>query len=296
MRRNLLPLLVCPTLVLAQPVLESTNVDLIGHTYAVHLVTDPGTSDPSPNGANVTWDFSSASLQLNVGSATYVVPAATPFAAAYPTSNMASQIILPGSTTYTYYTLSASQLDMHAQGVGGTSPFLFTDPKTPLVFPFGYLDTFTDNFTENGTPDSEDRTYTGYGTVILPTGTYVDVVKMESTSGNIDFFLSDPVSQLVNNNDNGTVLVFGDATTGLPERSAVHTLTAYPNPAMDLVQVSGLGTTGTWTLVDAQGRAQLHGSVRGNTLVLDVAPLASGQYVLVAHDGSTLRRTLITRQ
>ena len=44
-RLSTLPALLVSVCVAAQPVLEYANVQLMGTSYAVHLVTDPGSSD-----------------------------------------------------------------------------------------------------------------------------------------------------------------------------------------------------------------------------------------------------------
>lgn len=295
MHRSLLFLLV-PITATAQPVIQYANVDLLGKTFAVHLVTDPGSSDPNTDGENVTWDFSSATLLMDAGSTTFHPPASTPYGASYPGSNLAQSVTVPGSTTYSYFNLSSTQLDMLAEGIGGSDERIYSDPKTPLQFPFAYPDYFIDYYTENGTDYSVSRAYMGYGTVILPTGTYTNVVKMASTSGSIDFFKSDPVEQLVNIDSDGTVLVFGDAVTAVDERGLAASLNVWPAPATDLVNVSGIERPGTWELLDTQGRAQRQGRHLPGMLTLDLGGLSSGAYVLVLRDGVTSQRVKLSKQ
>lgn len=280
MRGTLLCTLLAPVLSQAQPVLQYANVDPIGSSYAVHIVTDPGSSDPNISGANVTWDFSSATLELNQATVSYALPSATPYAASYPASNLAQVISVAGSTIYAYFELSTSQLDILAEDVGSPDPSVYSTPKTPLMFPFGYQDSFVDNYIESGVGYNVTREYTGYGTLILPTGTFTNVVKMESTSGSIDFFGSDPVEQLVNIDSDGQATVFEQIDTSVPESGRAIALVAYPNPVSDRTEVRGLRSAGTWTLTDVGGRIQRQGSYTAGTLALDLADLATGCYVL----------------
>ncbi len=289
-------LLMAPVVAVAQPVIQYSNVQLMGNTYPVHVVTDPGASDPNTDGANVTWDFSSITLALNAGSTTFMPPASTPYAASYPTSNLAQSVTVPGSTTYSYFNLQPAQLDMLAEGVGGVDEKVYTDPKTPLQFPFAYPDYFIDYFAYDGTNYSVSRAYMGYGTVILPTGTYTNVVKMASTSGAINFFTSNPAMQLVNIEDDGTILVFGDAVTGVAEATAAPMLEAYPNPATEKVRIGGLTCSGTWQLFDTQGREIQNGNHTPGILDLDLAHLSAGQYNLVVSDAQGRRGVRIARQ
>lgn len=294
MRTTLLALL-CPLVATAQPVIEYTSGELTGKTFAVHLVTDAGTSDPNPDGANVTWDFSSATLLLNAGSTSFMDPEATFYGANYPTSNLAQSITTPGGTSYGYFTLNSEQMDMLAEDVGGTDEQIYSDPKTPLVFPFAYEDAFVDNYTTDGTNYATTRAYVGYGTVILPTGTYPDVAKVTSSSGSIDFYRTDPVEPLVHIEPDGSVLAFSLVQAAVGEQASAMSLSAWPNPTTDQVRVAGLTSTGRWQLVDAQGRVQQQGNHPPGTLVLDLASLATGYYMLVAHDGSHTQRVMLGR-
>jgi hypothetical protein len=293
MNRALL-LLLFPVTATAQPVIEFANVDLVGKTFAVHLVSDPGASDPTQDGANVTWDFSTATLLLNVGTTTYMDPASTPFAANYPGSDLAQSVTIPTGTTYSYFDLSATELNMLAEGVGGSDMETYSDPKTPLLFPLAYQDLFVDQFTENGTPYSVTRTYVGYGTVITPTATYTNVVKVASSSGSIDFFRSNPVEQLISINSNGQVLVLGDAVTSVDERVAP-SLVAWPNPSTGIVVVSGLDRMAIYQLLDAQGRMHRTGNYTQGLLSLDLSGLAQGLYVLKVNDGRTDRSIVLQK-
>ena len=295
MRTPLLSLLLAPLAALAQPVIQYANIDLIGNTYPVHVVTDPGSSDPNIDGANVTWDFSSATLALNQGTISFVDPAGTPYAASYPTSNLVQVATTGPNTYYTYFALSPTQLDMLAQDLGSADPSIYTDPKTPLIFPFAYQDYFIDYYTENGTDYSVSRAYMGYGTLILPTGTYTNVVKMASTSGSIDFFGSDPIQQLVTIDSDGEAIVVGDATIGLNEQGTAPVLRAYPNPVTDRVEVTGLRSSGTWTLLDAEGRALRTGRHSAGPLTIDMAALSAGCY-MVQFQGSAPSRVKVIKE
>lgn len=289
-------LLALPVTAIAQPVLQYANVQLIGNTYPVHLVTNPGSSDPNTDGANVTWDFSSATMTMNAGSTTFMAPAGTPYAASYPTSNLAQSVTIPGGTTYTYFNLQSTQLDMLGEGIGGADPTIYTDPKTPLQFPYAFNDWFIDYYAYEGTDYSVSRAYMGYGTVILPTGTYTDVVKIASTSGAIDFFRSNPVMHLVNIDSDGQVLVFGDAQVGVAEIGARPSLVVCPIPTTDVVNVSGLEGNGTWEVLDLHGRIQQSGRHTTGTLVMDIAGLAGGRYMIRVKDDLGSRTASIVRQ
>lgn len=281
----------------AQPVLEYAHVNLLGRTYPVHLVTNQGTADPTPNGPNLTWNFTGATYQMNFGTIAYVAPATTPQGASYPTADLAQVAISPLGTSYTYLNLTSSLLEILAEDVGTANPRIYTDPKTVLVFPYAYLNSFTDAYAYPGTTGSTTRVYSGYGTVILPTGTYTNVVKMTSSSGAINFFRSNPVEPLVQIESDGSAIVFGDATvTGVADLAQMPVLTVLPNPTTDKVQVEGLASGAQWQLADLQGRVLLAGSLRSGPLQLDLAGFAAGPYLLVAQDGTNRRAIRVVKQ
>lgn len=294
-RLSTLPALLVSVCVAAQPVLEYANVQLMGTSYAVHLVTDPGSSDPDLDGANVTWDFSSAALELNAGTASFVAPSTTPYAGDYPSSNLAQAVVLPGGTNYNYFNLTSTQLDMLGEGIGGSDPTVYTDPKTPLQFPFSYPNWFIDYYAYDGTDYSVSRAYMGYGTVILPIGTFTNVVKMASTSGSIDFFTSNPVTHLVGIDEDGVALVFGPAEVGVDETIARPVLTAFPNPSASHVRISGIELPGTWQLLDMQGRSVRSGRHGAGSLNLDLTQEASGAYTLLIQDAQGRRSVRLAR-
>ena len=190
----------------AQPILQYGNVNLVGSNYDLYVVTDPGNSNPGVNGANVTWDFSSAVMVL-AGTNSFVAPAGTPYAASFPASNLAAVVTHQDTTGYMYYSVSSSQLEILAEYVGTNDENVYTVPKSVLEFPFAFNDSFQDDYVDEDASNTVTRTYTGYGTVILPGGgTVADVVKTTSTSGSMAFFRSNPVAPLVSIEDDGDAL------------------------------------------------------------------------------------------
>jgi hypothetical protein len=295
MRRSLLLFCVPSLAVSAQPVIQFSNLAANGTSFALHLVTNPGTSNPLPDGANITWDFSSATLQMNVGTMAWVDPSATPQGSNFPTSNKAQQVTLPTSTFYNYYDAEPGQLDQLANEIGDGDNVIYSDPKTQLIFPFNYQDSFVDNYND-GSPQSTTRTYSGYGTVILPTGTYTNVAKITSSSGSIAFLTTNPVAQLVNIDNDGTVLVFGDPVLGVGERAGAAVVQAFPNPATDRITITGVDKPGTWELLDAEGRIQRQGQASPGLLDLPVESLASGCYAFVLRDAAGSRAIRVVKQ
>lgn len=132
--------------------------------------------------------------------------------------------------------------------------------------------------------------------MILPTGTYTNVAKITSSSGSIAFLTTNPVAQLVNIDNDGTVLVFGDPVLGVGERAGAAVVQAFPNPATDRITITGVDKPGTWELLDAEGRIQRQGQASPGLLELPVESLASGCYAFVLRDAAGSRAIRVVKQ
>lgn len=270
--------LICGVAVTAQPVIDFASIDLIGSGFNLYLVTSPGTSDPNADGANVTWDFSSATLQL-VGTQTFMPAAGTPYSADHPTANMASAETMAGTTSYTYYDLQSTRLDILANGVGSMDPNVYSEPKTVLEFPYAFNDWFIDYYNENGTDYSVSRAYMGYGTVILPNGTFTNVVKQASTSGAIDFYTTSPTAPLVHIESDGSAVVALPGTVGIQEHGQASALRSFPNPVQDRLTLANDAPLGDWQIMDATGRVAQAGRTGAPSTTIDLSSLAPGSYI-----------------
>ncbi|MBK7385003.1 MAG: T9SS type A sorting domain-containing protein [Flavobacteriales bacterium] len=117
-------------------------------------------------------------------------PATSPWSADFPNSNLCG---ISWDDAYSYYILSASAMETEGNAIiiPGTPPedtakFLFNvDTERILELPYTYGDAFVDDFSGTysamgfvGTMDGTvDLQVDGYGTLILPTGTYDNVVR-----------------------------------------------------------------------------------------------------------------------
>ncbi|HMU13583.1 MAG: T9SS type A sorting domain-containing protein [Bacteroidetes bacterium] len=295
MRHSTLFLSICMAGALgAQPILQYGNVNLVGSNYDLYVVTDPGNSNPGVNGANVTWDFSSAVMVL-AGTNSFVAPAGTPYAASFPASNLAAVVTHQDTTGYMYYSVSSSQLEILAEYVGTNDENVYTVPKSVLEFPFAFNDSFQDDYVDEDASNTVTRTYTGYGTVILPGGgTVADVVKTTSTSGSMAFFRSNPVAPLVSIEDDGDAVWWMPAGVGLPELAA-SPLHAWPNPVSDALQLRS-EPGDQWSVLDVQGRALLSGRATTTLNTIDMAGLSTGHYVLRVANAAGVRAVPVIKQ
>jgi len=193
----LLLLVICCSSLIAQPTFTSSSI--YGPGSVVPRITVDTTNLVHGNaGASQTWNFANA-VQASTINFYFTTASSTPFFSSFPTSNLSANT---GTGTPTvYYTLSASMLVLNGLGLtsGGTNFIMnYTNPETNLVFPFTYNTSFTDAFTGFQSTNSgglivslyRNGTITtvadGWGTVINPSGTYSNCLRMKSTQAIVD--------------------------------------------------------------------------------------------------------------
>lgn len=269
---------------LAQPSLQyPENAPVIGDITQIQFVSPTGLST-DPVGENVTWDFSQLT---NLYGATIeaIDPASAPYGSLYPQANIALKM---NDSTYSYCLIDESGFFyLGAQMMQSGNPIImvYSDSRRYMRYPFDYLDTENDpykgasNFPPveiRATGDSEIGA-DSYGTVILPYGTFHDVIRLTTLDIEID-------SLFVMNQFTGVVEVTrmqfhwywqysksplfsieivtagagpADttayyATTGAglndPSSSPISMLSVFPNPAEDHIKISfntseSIGTT-----------------------------------------------------
>lgn len=161
--------------------LTSSNNPSVGETQKSVDCDTTGISQGNA-GANQTWNYPSL-IRTDSIYISWVAPGSTPYAAQFPTSNIASSI---DTANYQFFTSSASNLIVN--GTGG--PFLivpYSDPQTFLQYPFSYNSTFSDNFAASYFASGITVTRTGnttvtgdaWGTINLPFGSFSNALRVK---------------------------------------------------------------------------------------------------------------------
>lgn len=168
----------------AQPTITSDNVYLIGDQTQIAWCSDP--ANPGDAGANVTWDFSNLN-EIEELTFDYVEPETTLFGYQFPNATLCGV----GEDNYhSFYSVSNGFLNVegyagYVEGANDTLKVIHTDTEEYIPIPFGFGDSHGDVFqgtteilgfeaTVQGTVDFEAD---GYGTLILPNGTYENVIR-----------------------------------------------------------------------------------------------------------------------
>lgn len=295
MTKALLSLSLLPLSAFAQPVLQFADLDLQGNIYHVHILSALNATSLAAEGANASWDISSASHIMVPSGTQFVAPNATPYAADYPTSNLAQWVSMPGGMQYSYFLADAQGLQLLADGVDATDGNVFVNGKTLLKFPFAFTESFTDTYVLGGLGQNQTRTYSAYGTLTTHLGTFTNVVKVTSATGNADFYTSGSIEPLFHYEPDGTSLLFEPTMVGIAEQSAKVALEAYPNPATEHVTITGLTAGTPWQLLDTQGRVVLQG-MANNTSTVALASIAPGRYVLRGVERGVVHTAAVVKQ
>jgi len=189
MKPLLAALLLVSSGAIAQPIITgATNNPVAGDKFLFHLCDTAGIT-PGASGAAVTWDFSSAHNTTNA-TISFVSCAPTPYCDSFAGANLATDML---GGDYGYIKTSAAGLDnLGEMGAGGH--LRYSKPYRTIAYPLAYntLTVDTAVWTTGDSPldTMAYRHFTlvdsnfcdGYGTVILPTGTVNNVLRVRVIS------------------------------------------------------------------------------------------------------------------
>jgi hypothetical protein len=168
----------------AQPEITQSNLPLVGDHVVIGICSDA--VNPGNPGAMQTWDMSYLT-ETEEQFFTYIDPAEGLRSDSFPAANLCAVSWL---NDYSYYNTGTSSLSVEGHVVtlepSDTSVFVYNNNEQILGLPYTFNDGFTDTFdgsiylsnlgtfSFDGTLDFEAD---GYGTLILPNGTYQNVVR-----------------------------------------------------------------------------------------------------------------------
>lgn len=303
-----------PVALVGQTLNNGNLSPVVGEVFTTNLATYLA---PGSAGASQTWNFAALDI-LSSSSITYVTPASTGQGASFPGSNVAANI---GQGNFGFYQTSAAGWDI--AGVYSSSlqaPIIYQNPERVLSYPCSYNSTWTDqfsaDFSSGGIPilraGSITGTADGFGTLVLPTGTVTNVLRVRTVEDYTDELtdigtiaydfttynwykpgVHNPlltVSEQTTNtlgqaNSTQTANWLATANVGFEElfTNAIG-IDLFPNPSSDQVTVifSSAGGTLNVEIMDATGRVAHQNTLSSNSGIsqhqLDVSGLASGLY------------------
>jgi hypothetical protein len=164
------------------PILTASNAGPVTGDLLIKYYADTsGVLNGAP-GASQTWDYSNLQLTGSSASYNYINPASAPAIASFPTAT----VVFNYSSVYSYQKLSST--DLTILGLSSSAyTMVYTDPEILCTFPFTYLGSITDSV--KGSYTSGPLTFSrkgvrtttadGWGTLMLPSGTYPNMLRMK---------------------------------------------------------------------------------------------------------------------
>jgi hypothetical protein len=243
-----------------------------------------------------------------------VDPSVTPYAAAFPEANLAAQD--ESGDNYAYFRVTSSEYTLH----GVANPALtvvYQDPEELMIFPLTLGTTNTDDLYAEFTSGidiirSGTTVSTGdaYGTLILPSGTFTDVLRVKveedysdeyvgiplSLNYNFDLYywfkegVTGPLLQYFNQNVDGLVTETLYMNNDIEVVTEVENLTiseikVYPNPASEniTISISNNANRNAENLViyDVSGKVVYEEQLNSTDQIqINLSSLISGIYVI----------------
>lgn len=281
----LITVIACSVNCFAQPVIQNgSNLPTPGFSAPVTAIVS-GSTDITAGGANHTWNFGSYTF-TPVGIVDVLAPSATPFASSFPTSNFAFSF----SGAYSYFNVSPTKMEVLAWTI--TSPGAGNDytpnPRTTLKFPFNYNDIETDTWQKvNGSPEAVTLTYDAYGTLITPTGTYTNVVRIKENYGvgqnDYQWYILNPLMQVAifDHNTNTLYHIGASQITGVDDQHNLQeAVEIFPNPSNEHVNVRNIPSGSSIIIADMTGNL-IYSSTQVDTQeTINTSSFANGIYYL----------------
>lgn len=265
-------------------------------------------------GNGVTWNAASltpanASPVINMG---YYNPSTTPYAALYPTSNYSRyDPALTSVIEYLFLHVSADSVVEFGTYAPSTAHEIYQDPDKRLIFPFAYGQTFTDNYAKtnysNATTISSFQTgtrtvtFNGFGTLILPQGSFSNVALISELRTNslgpnsdvytwIDITNGKTLMMYSSNNGNITAVYSNDLPSSIAESNAQSvSLLVFPNPCHSNLRIKLSEQPhgeAVYEIYSGLGTLLMNGKLSSNQHEINIEALETGLYFIKATSGS----------
>lgn len=316
-------LFITARIISAQPTVTSSISGTAGDVFSYEIMNADG-FDVGADGADVTWDFSDITSTGSNNEYTFVTAASTPYDFEFTDANLAQD---DGAGNYTYYNSTSSVYAFYGAAILDVVA-VYDDPEQLFVFPFSFGSTNTDDlhceftsgveFERAGTTTLEAD---AYGTLILPSGTYTDVLRIKTIQDYSDDAIGYPVLLnyyfqtyfWVKEGIKGSLLEYAEqeVTGSFPsstqtllmndnilistiQNQEVLQLSVFPVPANEYVHISfqdKVFESSILSVYNFTGNIVLQTEMQNaNMLSLDISFLPPGIYTAILSDGSRIAK------
>ena len=257
-------------------------------------------------GTGVTWDASALTAQSGFPAVNFIFgsPAATPHASLYPASNYVQyDPALTAVVEYEYLIVNADSVTIEGSYTPSTAHEIFQDPDKSLVFPFAYGQSFTDSYAKTNYSDASTissfqtgtrtTTFNGFGTLILPQGSFNNVALFSSERTNslgpnsfsytwIDINNGNRLLYVSENNGSVTIAYNTILSTVISTLEWNGSVNVFPNPfstsANLIIETNGDFENANVEIIDIHGRIVKSVKVETKLVELNKDGLSNGIY------------------
>ncbi|RZJ36118.1 MAG: T9SS type A sorting domain-containing protein [Flavobacterium sp.] len=289
----------------AQPVITQSGV--ANNFNADFYYADATGFSPGSAGANQTWDYSDLET-MYIGTDTAIPVSGSPYAATFPTANYLYKFNGPftGGDLYFYNNVTSEKFEILSLGYDSeTGDNYAPNGKTYVTFPYTFGTIFTDSFqsTTETSSTTFTATYDAYGTLIMPFGTFTNVVRQKVVSnGQTDYnwFNVSPFYPILQTvlAENTLGIIQDHTNLAVDDFADSAKFTVYPNPVHDQLNIRRSGSGNMEIVVsDVSGKIVLKQFVgNGEQISVDLTTLTAGIYFLSAKDSKGTETRKIVKQ
>jgi hypothetical protein len=287
----------------SQPVIQDgSNVPTPGYSAPVFSIVSSST-EITNGGANHTWDFSSFTFNP-IGTLSIITPSSAPMGSSFPSSNYAMSL---NGNSFSFFNIGSSKMEVQAWTIAaaGSGNDYSPNPRTIFNFPFSFNDTAFDTWQKvGGSQNTVTLYYDSYGTLITPSGTYTNVVRIRENYGigadDYFWYSLNPLIPIAIFDHNTTTLYHIAATqvTGINEQSNMSiSANIYPNPANEIVNISNIPIGSTLNITDITGKTVFNSTIITDQTTISTRDFVNGIYFIrVENNGIVSNKKLVVNK
>lgn len=268
-------------------------------------------------GNGVTWDASGLTAMAGYPTInlSFQNPNTTPYQSMYSSANYCEyDPALTANLPYNYYGISADSLTEWGSYEPSAQHEIFQDPDKHLIFPFNYGQSFTDNYAKTNYSDattvssyqtgSRTVTFCGFGTLILPQGSFSNVAmisELRTNSLGPDSYyytwydINTGKKLLYRSENDGSITTAWciEAANSIQENNPIR-YSISPNPTADFITISGSTSNEIFSSVsisDLSGKIVMQLSQLNSSEKINISSLLPGIYFLSIENNSSSVQT-----
>ena len=282
-------------LVWAQPVITNAEDFDIGTVLKFQKCDPSGVSSGSA-GVNQIWDYSTLTSLADTSTEWMLDPSLTTHGNLFPSANLVVKVS-NGQFTYVNKTIDENNIVGYIDTTSSFPATLYPNPMLIAKRPLTYTTVITDTFMLSGSsalgivtldPDA-------YGTLILPNGTYSNVLRVKISQVHPWFTYNvyvwfDGISKsalLKIDNQPNVEYLLSETVIGITEIKKQKTFNFYPNPTRNQLIFESEGK-GELVVTNNEGQAVNRISIKDQQTIISTANLISGVYQLTFTTGKNI--------